>query len=169
MFLSIIPGVTTLRNICIGLCAAGVIGTGAGVYGYFKGKAKAEATAQAKANKLALDAEVTARIASENFRRQTQEMQTRVDAAERNYEKLKSQNASIVAAHRISDSKLRDQLSAYASGSSPSGESCAAERGRAETLGVLLAASVRLQTELAAGAETASDSVRALKEAWPSH
>lgn len=113
-------------------------------------------------------AEEAARIASENYRREEAASRARVKTAEGKYDALQQSHTATLAAHRASDSQLRNQLAAYASGSrEPTDHSCAAERERAEALGLLLADGVRLQNELAGHAESASDSVRALKEAWP--
>jgi hypothetical protein len=165
--LALIPGVTTLRNGCIILLALSLYGTGAGLYGYHKGKVKTEAVAAQKALAIASQRETEARVASENYRRLEADLRDKADTAKRKYDAIQVQHVATLAAAKRDTGKLRDQLAAYASGGAAPGDSCATERSRAEALGVLLANGLRLQDELANGAETASDSVRALEEAWP--
>lgn len=130
-------------------------------------KLEAAVTARNHAQQRA-DQESTARIASENFRRTEADLRARVDFAQGKYDALQQSHTATLAAHRASDSQLRNQLAAYAAGSrEPTDHSCAPERERAEALGLLLADGVRLQDQLAADAEAASDAVRALIAAWP--
>lgn len=149
----------------LGVSMLGVIGVQA--YQIRGLKLEAAVTARNHAQQRA-EQESTARVASENFRRTEAELRARVDSAQGNYDALQTKHAGTLAAHRASDGQLRNQLAAYASGSrDPADHTCAAERERAEALGLLLADGVRLQNELAGHAEAASDSVRALKAAWP--
>lgn len=66
---------------------------------------------------------------------------------------------------------LRRQLAAYAAGPAGRGgaanDSLAACRDRADTLGRLLGEGLRIQDELAGGAEAEAGNVRALLSSWP--
>lgn len=122
------------------------------------------AWAQDKANALAL-----ALKTSEEYRAKEAEDQAKIKQGETDYAALQAKHAATVAAYRASDKQLRNDLATYASGGALASDSIAACRSRAETLGVLVSDGLRLQTELAAGAESAGDSVRALLTLWPTN
>ncbi len=99
-----------------------------------------------------------------------QEDQAKIRKGESDYAELQAKHAVTVAAKRAADDQLRNQVAAFAapSGGDATSDTTAACVARAEALGVLVSNGLRVQTELAAGAETASDSMRTLLATWPS-
>lgn len=165
-------GLGALRAIGIGLMFAGVTTiTGSVVY-YFKGKTAGRAEVQRVLDRAIADHNAAALTASENYRRDEQAWRDRVDKAEANLHQREAQHetdiASVRAAAAADLGKLRRSLAARpASGGASATESSASASDCAGTAGRLLEEGLRVQAELAAGAEREADTARALLEAWP--
>lgn len=122
------------------------------------------AWAQDKANALAL-----ALKTSEEYRAKEAEDQAKIKQGETDYAALQAKHAATVAASQRDTRILRDQLAAYAGPSIAASDPCSADRRHAQALGLLLGDGVRLQEQLAQGAESSSDAVRTLLATWPTN
>lgn len=167
-----LPGLATLRALGIGLMFAGVTTiTGSIVY-YVKGKAAGRAEVQRVLDRAIADHNAAALAASEAYRRDEQAWRERTAAAEANLRQREAQHetdlASVRAAAAADLGKLRRALAARpASGGASATDSAASASDCAGTAGRLLEEGLRVQAELAAGAEREADTARALLEAWP--
>lgn len=166
-----IPGFG-IQSALIAALIGGVGMCGTGVYGYFKGKTAGKAEVQAILDKAVANANAAAAIASENYRRSEAEWQDKIAKAQTNYTERQSQHetelASVRAAAAADVGKLRRALAARVAASGPaSADPAASASDCAGTAGPLLEAGLRVQAELAAGAEREADAVRTLLEAWP--
>ncbi len=117
----------------------------------------------------ALQAEA-ARRSEEQQRIREQTLTARLQDAESQLEIQRESNRKLAASlssARTERDGLRDQIAGFASGSGSATDTLAAARNRADKLGRLLADSLRVQEELAAGAESEAANVRSLLAAWP--
>ena len=118
----------------------------------------AAASARATSEALAL---------SEKYRATTQQLQAKVDDAERSYATLQAVHARELVRARADVVSLRDKLAVYARSSDPASDTQAAASERAAVLGGLLAEALRADAESAADAEANADAVRTVLDAWP--
>lgn len=166
-----IPGFG-IQSALIAVLIGGVGMCGTGVYGYFKGKTAGKAEIQAILDKATSDANAAAAIASENYRLSEAEWQDKLAKAQTSYFERQAQHdteiASVRAAAAADVGKLRRALAARVAESSPAASASApAASDCASTAGPLLEAGLRVQAELAAGAEREADTARAVLAAWP--
>lgn len=114
------------------------------------------------------DAEKTANLAEQNYRRQEREWQ----------DKVKGQQDALIALYNASDralrsliaerDRLRHDIANFAAGpGDPAQDSIAACRADAATLGDVLADALQREEDATAAAETHAASTRALLESWP--
>lgn len=113
------------------------------------------------------DAEETARHASENYRRQEAELRGAVLGAQNDLDTERAKNQAALASARTDADGLRKQLSTFARGSQTADNTCAPERERAATLGVLLADSLQAHAVCTGAVENHASEVRSLLNAWP--
>lgn len=165
-------GIGTLRALGIGLMFAGVTTIAGSVVYYFKGKTAGRAEVQRVLDRAIADHNAAALAASETYRRDEQAWRERSEKAEAILHQREAQHetdlASVRAAAAADLGKLRRALAARpAGGGASSPESAASASDCAGTAGRLLEEGLRVQAELAAGAEREADTARALLEAWP--
>lgn len=165
-------GLGTLRAIGIGLIFAGVTTITGSVLYYFKGKTAGRAEVQRVLDQAVANANAAAAIASENYRRSEAEWRDAINKAQTHYTERQAQHetelASVRAAAAADVGKLRRALAARVAASGPAAADPAASASDcAGTAGRLLEEGLRVQAELAAGAEREADTARALLEAWP--
>ena len=105
---------------------------------------------------------------SEEYRAIADQLQAVKEQAQHEYDAAQTRNASALAAARADSGKLRNQLAAFAAGSSSAApDTVAACDQRAAALGGLLAAALQSDAERTAAAEGNGDAVRTLLAAWP--
>lgn len=147
---------------------AGVSGLVAGVKGYAMGREK-ERLVQLQ---IIANMERTARkdLDDANERNRALEESWRIAraATERKLETERTNTRRALAALRDDRDRMRDELDAAARGRvEESGDTLAACRERASTLGRLLGAALRTSEDCAGDAEDLAAGVRALRDAWP--
>lgn len=115
---------------------------------------------------LAKAAQIQAQLKESEHARQTETaLQLKVQEAQNAREAESVKNRRIAAGLRAERDGLRDEIAAFASGStSDTGDAC---RERATSLGILLEGALRTSEECANSAETLSGDVRSLRSAWP--
>lgn len=86
--------------------------------------------------------------------------------AEDDAQKARALHARTVVALRADADQLRGAVAAFAAGGGAE-DSLASCRGRADALGVLVSDGLRVQDQLAAGAEACGTDLRAVLAAWP--
>jgi len=170
--LDLIPGLGTLRALGIGLMVAGACSTVAGLAGFAKGKAADKQRSDLVISNMVRDHNAAMALASENYRRSEADWRAQVDAARTLYTERQAQHetelASVRAARAADAGRLRIALAALAASGGASAPDPAASAGDcAATAGQLLETGLRVQADLAAGAESAADAYRAMREAWP--
>ena len=169
--LDLIPGVGLLKTIAIAAAITSLVSTGVGLERYYAGKRAGIAKQQAVIDKLKLDMQTVAAAAKLKYEAFQAAMIDKLTEAYRagNTEKQKSKRFELdLARARTERNGLRDQLrDAAAGGRGPTEDSIAACRGRADALAVLLDEGVRVQEEIATGAETCSTDLRTVLRAWP--
>lgn len=105
------------------------------------------------------------------YRAEEQRLAAVIKSQEATYAALQTKHASALAGQRDllrERGELRDAIAAYAAGGGgAAADTAAAASGRAGTIGELLGDALRVSAACAAGAESASDGVRALVGAWP--
>ena len=123
--------------------------------------------AKTAAEKQRGDAATAALAASTKYRALEARMATNKDEAQRELDESKQRGALQLAAERARSQRLSRDIASFAAGGGPTGDSIAACRADAATLGELLDESLRAEEDLVAAAEGHADDVRALLRAWP--
>ena len=124
--------------------------------------------AQWESEKLAAAESARAQEAAQRLREQN--LTTRLQDAETQLESQREdlrRTAAALSRTRTERDGLRDQIAGYASGGAAAADTLTAARNRADRLGRLLGESLRVQEELAGGAESEAANVRALLGGWP--
>lgn len=130
---------------------------------------RAEVQGKWDADKLARSTKALETI--KEYRAEEQRLAAVIKSQEDTYAALQTRHASALAGQRDllrERGELRDAIAAFAAGGGDTAtDTAAAASGRAGTLGELLGDALRAGAACAAGAESASDGVRALMGAWP--
>jgi len=167
MILNLQTRLMALGIVLLGVVASG--GTGL-VWGLHKGHELEAIKQEGYITQIKLRAEQDAAAARQSALDAEHAMQGKLKEAQDALSKEQASQRRVAAdlqRTRLERDGLRDQVTAFAGGGQPADDSVTACRVRSEALGKLLVDGLRVQEDLASGAESASGDVRALLAAWP--
>jgi ribosomal protein S17E len=169
--LEAILGMFTPVRLLVLTLALSLTAFGAGLWGIAKGTRDAKQRSDLVIADMQLDAQRRVTEAMAAYRSLEQAMNTALREAQNARIKEQDSNRRVVAElarTRTERDGLRDQIAGYAAGGrNAASDTVGACRERAKTLGRLLDDGLRVQEELAAGAEACGADLRAVLKAWP--